>query len=54
MSKIVVLSFSEEEEKACQRLLQIISESSDDEKFGEIEGLEMLINTVLLECNKSV
>lgn len=27
MSKIVVLSFSEDEEKACQRLLQIISDS---------------------------
>ncbi len=28
MSKVVVLSFSEDEEEACQRMLQMISESS--------------------------
>lgn len=25
----------------------------DDEKFGEVKRLEMLINTVFFECNKS-
>ena len=49
MSKVVVLSFSEDEEEACQRMLQIISESPNFEgcnvlqvkKYLSIGGMKL-------------
>ncbi len=36
MSKIVILSFSEGEEEVCQRILQIVSESTRFEGCNEL------------------
>ena len=49
MSKVVVLSFSEDEEEACQRMLRIISESPNFEgcnvlqvkKYLSIGGMKL-------------
>lgn len=38
MSKIVILSFSEGEEEVCQRILQIVSESTRFEGCNELQG----------------
>ena len=38
MSKIVILSFSEGEEEVCQRILQILSESTRFEGCNELQG----------------
>ena len=44
ISKVVVLSFSEDEEDICQRILYIISESSHFEVCNVIQ-VEKIVNT---------